>query len=225
MTTALYWSGGKDCTLALLESLRTGTKVDYLITFVGENTEFLCHPISIMKEQARQLNIPHVLHVIREPFEASYEEAIHLHKCKLGVDVVITGDLICHQTKRFTNYWLRKLCEKLGVRLSCPMGSFSREEVLEKVLEYGLGVYITGVHTGILPIDFLWHRMDAGKIKHLLALHKEQDHDFDLCGEDGEYHTTVLSSLYFTIPIPDLGAFAERCLQVAYLPLLQSCNV
>ena len=110
MANAVYWSGGKDCTLALLASLAAGMPVDYLVTFVGEDTEFLCHPISIMREQARQLGIRHVFHVIREPYMASYAHAICQMKREYGIRVVITGDLIHEDGEKFERYWLNVHC-------------------------------------------------------------------------------------------------------------------
>jgi len=110
MTTALYWSGGKDCTLALLDSLRKGMKFDYFVTFVGEDIEFRCHPISIMKEQSRQFEVPHLFYVIRDPYMPSFEQAVRRLRREYGINQVITGDLIQEGSDSFEQYWLQDYC-------------------------------------------------------------------------------------------------------------------
>jgi diphthamide synthase (EF-2-diphthine--ammonia ligase) len=222
MSTAVYWSGGKDCVLALLASLAEGMSVDYLVTFIGENTEFLCHPMSIMKEQARQLGIRHILHVIREPYLASYAHAICQMKREYGIHLVITGDLIRNDGEKFEQYWLNVLCMQAKTQLFCPMGKFSRKEVLQKVLDRSLNAQITGVHTGILPVDLLWRSLGLQEIGYLLRLNETST--FDLCGESGEYHTTVLSCEHFSIPMPTLGTLQTHH-EVAYMPLLRTSGV
>ena len=219
MATAVYWSGGKDCTLALLASLAEGAPVDYLVTFVGEDMEFLCHPIGIMREQARQLGIRHVFHVIREPYMASYAHAICQMKREYGIRAVITGDLIAEDGEKFERYWLNVLCKHEDVKLFCPMGQFPRKEVLQQVLDRDLNAQITGVHTGVLPVDLLWRRLGLQEIDYLLRLNEISA--FDLCGESGEYHTAVLGCERFDIPLPALGRLQTHH-EVAYMPLLRT---
>lgn len=221
MKTAVYWSGGKDCTLALLESLAAGIRIDFLVTFVGEDTEFLCHPICVMKEQARQLGIPHIFHVIREPYMASYAQVVCQLKREYRITSVITGDLIEAGSEKYDQYWLNIFCEQAEVKLSCPMGNVSREEVLQKILHHGLNAQITGVRTDVLPAELLWKRIAAGEIDLITRLGKEID-GFDLGGENGEYHTTVLGCEYFDVPRPKLETGVKTCFEVSYVPLLRT---
>jgi diphthamide synthase (EF-2-diphthine--ammonia ligase) len=220
LKTAVYWSGGKDCTLALIEALATGISIDYLVTFIGEDTEFLCHPICVMEEQARQLGIPHIFHVIRAPYMASYAQAVCQLKREYRITSVITGDLIEAGSEKYEHYWLNIFCEQAEVKLSCPMGNVPRDELLRRILHQGLHTQVTGVRTGVLPTELLWKRITTDEIDFITRLGKVID-GFDLGGENGEYHTTVLGCEYFDVPRPKLETEVKTCFEVSYVPLLR----
>lgn len=219
MATALYWSGGKDCTLAFLESLRAGIHFDFFVTFIGEDTEFRCHPMNIMKEQSRQCGIPHLFYIIREPYMPSFKEAIHCLKKDHKINCVVTGDLIEKESDRFEQYWLRKFCLKEKVELLCPMGNMDRLSVLHKIFHNNLDVRFTGVHCDHLPVALLWKKFSMNEV-HLMRMKKEILPDFDIAGENGEYHTSVIACDMFEISVPDLSHKIETFYEVAYLPLL-----
>lgn len=85
-------------------------KFDYFVTFVGEDIEFRCHPISIMKEQSRQFEVPHLFYVIRDPYMPSFEQAVRRLRREYGINQVITGDLIQEGSDSFEQYWLQDYC-------------------------------------------------------------------------------------------------------------------
>lgn len=219
MATALYWSGGKDCTLALLDSINKGMTFDYFITFVGEDFEFRCHPISIMKEQSRQYGVPHLFYVIREPYMFSFLQAIHRLRKNYRINCVVTGDLIDERSEKFEQYWLQKFCLQEGVKLFCPMGNIPRHSALERMLQYKMDARISGIHIDFLPIELLWRKFTIHEMNLMLA--REQSHpNFDIAGENGEYHTSVLTCDVFEVSMPQLLQTACTYYEVAYLPLI-----
>jgi diphthamide synthase (EF-2-diphthine--ammonia ligase) len=219
MATALYWSGGKDCTLALLDSLEKGLKFDYFITFVGEDVEFRCHPICIMKEQSRQFGVPHLFYVIRDPYMPSFAQAIRYLSRNHGINCVVTGDLIKEGSDKFEQYWLQKYCLKEGVKLLCPMGNITRRDVLQRTILPQMDVRVSGVHLDLLPVALLWRKFTIHEMQ--LMLDREQSHiGFDIAGENGEYHTSVLACDVFHVPMPQLSTVVGTHYEVAYLPLL-----
>ena len=57
--TAISWTGGKDCNLALLSAWRDERfDVVCLLVFRPEEADFMAHPLPLMEEQARCLGLP-----------------------------------------------------------------------------------------------------------------------------------------------------------------------
>jgi diphthamide synthase (EF-2-diphthine--ammonia ligase) len=89
----VLWTGGKDSSLAFYKAKAAGYDIVGLVTFVPLDGEFLAHPLSFMKYQAEALGVPHYAVEIREPFKASYEQAISSLKEKYDIDTLVTGDI------------------------------------------------------------------------------------------------------------------------------------
>ena len=78
MTTAVLWSGGKDCFAAGLRSGALAEPGTRLVTFVpaGEAAAFRCHPLGVMARQAAGLGLVHErIAIERADWEASYRAA------------------------------------------------------------------------------------------------------------------------------------------------------
>jgi diphthamide synthase (EF-2-diphthine--ammonia ligase) len=57
--TAISWTGGKDCNLALLSAWRDERfDVVCLLVVQPEEADFMAHPLPLMEEQARCLGLP-----------------------------------------------------------------------------------------------------------------------------------------------------------------------
>ena len=219
MVQALYWSGGKDCTLALLNAKEHGIKVKYLITFVGEDVQFLCHPLPIIRQQGRALGLTHLFPIIRKPYLKHYYKEISRMKRRYDIESVITGDLISEEADSFQHYWLQRMCNSLGVHLSCPLGSCERKDILDLVIGKNLYAAISGINISMLSISLLWKRMNDDIINMLIAMGKQRS-DFDICGENGEYHTSVFECNAFKIPKATIGTVLEIRHQMASFPII-----
>ena len=97
LPTAVCWTGGKDCNLALLAAWRDPSlNVVVLVVFRPEDAQFKAHPLRLMEEQADCLGLP-LRHIIIPRDTPSYKEAYisgigQLGK-ELGIRVIATGDM------------------------------------------------------------------------------------------------------------------------------------
>lgn len=99
------------------------------------------------------------------------------------------------------------------------MGNITRHEVLQRIFQSQMDVRVSGVRLDLLPIEILWRKFTTHEMQ--LMLNCEQRHaGFDIAGENGEYHTSVLACDVFHIPMPQLSTVVGTHYEVAYLPLL-----
>lgn len=188
MSTAVLWSGGKDCFAA---GLRAGTLADpgtQLVTFVpaGEAVAFRCHPLGVMRRQAAGLGLRHELvSVDRDDWEASYRRALSALAAD-GVDRVVTGDITPEEWP-----WLADACAAAGLPLETPLATASGADagaLLDFLADAGVEATVTGMRAEHYRAGFLGRPIGRA----LLCEHGLDDPAaFHPCGERGEYHTVV----------------------------------
>ena len=148
--TAISWTGGKDCNLALLYAKRNpNLDVQYLITFRPEGKPFRAHPLPFMEAQAKSLGLE-LLHVIipdqtstTTDYMKAYVDGIRKVKENYGITVICTGDMDLIGTME--RNWIERCCEQVGdgMRAFLPLWKKDREECLEAMLEEGLEILFT----------------------------------------------------------------------------------
>lgn len=110
--TAISWTGGKDCNLALLRASRDPTlSVRYLVVFCLSNKAFKAHPVPFMREQARSLNLELLFIDIPDGscnYFEEYVNGIRNLNTKYGVEVISTGDMDLVGTME--QNWMEKCC-------------------------------------------------------------------------------------------------------------------
>ncbi len=192
MKSALLFTGGKDCCLALHESLKAGQDVAALVTFAPKNPDFLAHPLSVMTLQAAAIGIPHLVMEVAEPYEQGYRDAIVRLRDEHGIGVLITGDidLVAGQPN-----WIRQCCEGSGVEVRMPLWHRDREGLMRELVDEGFRVVLSCVKRPWLTPDFAGRTIDDGCLEEFKLLHAANG--LDLCGENGEYHSLVLDGPIF----------------------------
>ena len=138
---AVLWTGGKDSALSLFKAMNEGYIIDRLITFVPPNPTFLAHPLSIVQEQAKALQVPHYLVEIVAPFDKSYENAISKLK-EEGIDTLITGDIA--EVEGAPN-WIRERSKPSGMQVYTPLWYENREEIIEELISLNFEVIFSCV--------------------------------------------------------------------------------
>ncbi|MGD0549770.1 MAG: diphthine--ammonia ligase [Candidatus Bathyarchaeia archaeon] len=184
---AVSWTGGKDSSLALYEAGMSGCEVSCLVTFAPRQERFLAHPIAFMRLQAHALGLPHYVINVEKPFERGYENAISSLKEERGIDVLVTGDIseIAHHDSN----WMADRGERCGVDVLRPLWHRDRLELLDKLLSLGFKMVFSCVKRPWFTEEWLGLGLSHSSLERLRELSERTG--FDVCGEQGEYHTLV----------------------------------
>lgn len=185
---AVLWTGGKDCALALHE-VRNKVDVACLATFVPENASFKAHPLSLMKKQAAAMRLPHAKLRVVAPYERGYENALVRLRARYGIDALVTGDI--DRVAGHPN-WIRERAEPLGLKVLTPLWGRSRKALLERHWRAGFKARISYVNPP-LGREWIGRLLDRRAVRELGRIE-----GVDLCGENGEYHTMVVSGPGFS---------------------------
>jgi diphthine-ammonia ligase len=189
---AVLWTGGKDSGLALYEATRLGFDVRQLVTFVPSTPQFRAHPLPFMRLQASALGIPHRTLEVQQPYESSYQAGIQKLRDRWGIGTLITGDL--RPVGRHPN-WISQCARSTGTEILMPLWTRDGVEVLTSFVELGFRAIVSYIRTSCMTTDWVGKELDTEALRELsdLALQK----GFDVCGEQGEYHTLVVDGPLF----------------------------
>ena len=184
---AVLWSGGKESSLSLYEAQLSGYDIVCLVTFTPPNPEFLAHPLGFMEYQAEALDLPHHTIVVNEPYKESYGESIRSLNEEWRVDTLITGDIgeVCGHP----NY-IRECAEYAGVDVVTPLWGRDKVELLNQLLSQGFRAIFSCVKKPWFTEEWVGRELSVESVEKLLALGSKGK--FDVCGDQGEYHTLVV---------------------------------
>jgi diphthine-ammonia ligase len=189
----VLWTGGKDCNLALHEAKKSGYEIIALITFAMGDARFLAHPISVMKLQAKALDLPHIIIPVHEPYKEGYEDAIAELKRTYGIETIVTGDIAeIHGNSN----WIRDRSEPAGVQVYLPLWHLERMQILRTLIDLNFKTIFSCVKEPWFTQEWLGKLLTAETLDQLKILH--QLNGVDMCGEQGEYHTLVLDGPEYT---------------------------
>lgn len=183
----VLWTGGKDCCLALHCARDSGWDIVGLVTFVPDgDAEFHAHPLPEMAAQAQALGLPWQKMTVRAPYREGYVAALRQLRAQ-GVDAVATGDI--DRVEGHPN-WIAECAVGTGLQVLLPLWHRPREALMGELLSRGIRARIQWLNRADLPREWLGQVIDAS------LLVKMQEHSartgWDLCGENGEYHTMVV---------------------------------
>jgi uncharacterized protein (TIGR00290 family) len=197
---ALSWSGGKDSTLAL-ERLKADPNVHVvaLVTTVSMTYDRVSiHGFrrSILHRQSRALGIP-LTEIPVEPgaTNADYESAFAagltaLRARNAELDHIAFGDLFLEDVRKYRD----RMLTRLGWTGVYPIWSEPTDEMAMHFIRRGYRAHLTCVDTTQLDAKFAGRVFDDALLGDLPA-------GVDPCGENGEFHTCVVSGPLFTEPI------------------------
>lgn len=210
--TAISWTGGKDCNLALLRAWRNGNfNVRYLIVFCLSKKPFQAHPIQFMKAQAKSLGLKIIF--VNFPEEVNdwmtaYVEAISRARDEHGIQVISTGDINLVGTMQ--RNWMERACEGAGIKCYLPLWEIDKEKTLDIMLEEGFEIIFSCVKAPFFDKTWITRRLDQKAIQEMkVVMNKDLTREqiesglkpLDLCGERGEYHTMCIDGPLYTYRI------------------------
>ncbi len=191
--TAVLWTGGKDCALAMHRAMRQGANITQIVTFVPPDACFHAHPLGVMQAQVDAIGKPWRRPEIREPYFESYREALTSLKRDYGVGAVATGDITLVDG---CPNWIRQCAEGLDIEVLTPLWEEDRVSILRELVTDGFEVMISAVRPANMDEGWLGRIIDEAAISELESLE-----GVDPCGENGEFHTVVLNAPYFGAPL------------------------
>jgi diphthine-ammonia ligase len=190
---AVLWTGGKDSCLAMHEASQQGYEIDRLVTFVPPEGRFRAHPLEVMQLQAQALGLPHHTMEIGEPYGPAYQEAIASLGERWGIRTLVTGDM--GEVDGHPN-WIEECASSSGMRVFMPLWGRNDTGLLDHFISSGFRAIVSCVRNPWLIEGWLGRELDAEALAELSTL--AERHGFDVCGEQGEYHTLVLDGPLFT---------------------------
>ena len=200
--TAVSWTGGKDCNLALLMAWRDPTlRVTSLVVFRPQDAAFRAHPLELSEMQAASLGLP-LRHVIIDgvDYKASYVAGMRRLRAEHGVEVIATGDVDLVGTMR--RNWIEECGEEAGVAAFLPLWRADRGELLRRMLEEGLEIVFSCVKAPWFDATWIGRRLDDATLAAMEAVAATERGDgvlaLDLGGIDSASHASTPS----TRPVP-----------------------
>ena len=109
----------------------------------------------------------------------------------LDVDGVVTGAIASNYQYARVN----KICRELSLINVSPLWGKDPREVLAAEIDSGMEIIMTAVAAKGLDQNWLGKRIDEKSVSELSKL--SERHEFNICGEGGEYETTILDAPWF----------------------------
>lgn len=191
--TAICWSGGKDCSLAL-SRVRGDRDVRALVTTVTQAFDRVSmHGVrgELLRRQAQSLGVPLVEVAIPYPCSNdAYEAAMRTGLLELaasGVRDIVCGDLFLQDVRRYRD---ERLFAPTGCRGVYPLWQIPTNELTREFIDAGFRAVLCCVDTTVLPAEFAGREFDRDLLRELPK-------GIDPCGENGEFHTFVFDGPLF----------------------------
>lgn len=192
MSNACLYSGGKDSTLALHKAVKSGKKIDLLITMRPENEySYMFHypNTAYTSLQAEALGIRQVFADTKGEKELELMDLERVLK-ENDVKLLVTGATYSsYQADRINN-----ICKNLGIESVAPLWHIEPLEELNE-LSSDFNAIITSVSAEGFDKSFLGARIDDMIIKRLQELNKR--YKVNMLFEGGEAESFVLDAPLF----------------------------
>ena len=192
MKIFVSWSGGKETSLSCYKVMQNqDAKVVYLLNMVSEDGKYShSHGVSsnLLRVQAELIGIPIIQRKTTwNTYEEEFKKAVSYLK-KENIEAGAFGDIDLQEHKD----WIERVCKELGIEPILPLWQRKREEILKEFIGSGFEAVVVSTRADILGPEWLGRKINNGFIEDLKKLG-----GVDLCGENGEYHTFVVSGPIF----------------------------
>lgn len=208
MKALIAWSSGKDSAFALYDVRRSGAYevVGALTTVTSEFNRVSIHGVrrEVLLAQLAAAGLP--LHSVEIPYPCPNEVyeaqmgAAMARAVSEGITHIIFGDLFLADVRAYREEKLKGT----GITPVFPLWGRPTPQLAQEMIAAGFETYLAAVDLKKLPASFAGRRFDAS----LLA---DLPDDVDQCGENGEFHTCVVSAPIFSHRLGvSLGERVER---------------
>ncbi|NPA86069.1 MAG: diphthine--ammonia ligase [bacterium] len=207
---AALYSGGKDSTFALQESLLKGFEVRCLIILQPARPDswmFHYPNIAWTRLQAAALRIPAIFWKTSGEKEKELEDlraALLKAIEKYNIEGVVSGAL-CSDYQRMR---IALVCEELGLKSYTPFWRKDQKKYMQELLKAGIEFIITSITCYGLPLEYLGKVITWKELENLLEL--AEKYSFNPAFEGGEAETFVIYAPVFSAKIKILEAETVR---------------
>ena len=184
------YSGGKDSTLALDWAMKQGEVIGLLVMMEEEGERSRSHATSseLVRMQANAIGLP-VFEVSASwtTYETAFVEALKTAK-EAGAEVLVTGDIDLLEH----GLWHEQVAARAGLQLAMPLWQEGRKSIVTEVIEKGYRAIIVTINESLgMKESDLGRELSIEFMNELIA------RGIDPCGEQGEFHTTVIDGPCF----------------------------
>lgn len=197
MKVFVSWSGGKDCTFALYQYLKTHSidTIECLINMQRSTTQN-AHRLSeeLIFAQAEAMGIK----LIRERLEPGNSYAHHFERVvselrdQRGVEYGVFGDIYLQVHRD----WIEEECRKLKITPIFPIWDMDVHDIYEQFVEAGFKAKVISVQKNDDYEPMLGEYLSMELLEKMKSFS-----NFDVCGELGEYHSFVMDGPLFKHPV------------------------
>lgn len=188
------WSGGKDCSLALLEAKRMGHNVIALLNMMHEDEKTSrSHglPAAVLALQAQKMELPIVFVAsTNAEYRVKFIEALRQLKATDQVEGVVYGDIDLDPHRD----WQEEVCAEVDLAAIFPIWNKNRGQISEQIIKNGLRSIVVSCNES-MGNQFLGVKYSADFVTEVEKI------GVDCCGEEGEFHTLVVDGPHFKEPM------------------------
>ena len=208
MKAAVLFSGGKDSVMALYYALRNGDEVAYLLSMISDNDEsYMFHVpnIHITDLIAKAIGIPIIKGHSKGEKEKELDDLENqlLILKKNGVEAIYNGAIF----SKYQKTRIDSLCEKIGLKSISPLWQINEEDYMERIIDLGFEIIISGVSAEGLDESWLGRPLDKVAVEELKAIN--QKYGVNLAFEGGEAETLAIDGPIFKKRIKIIRARKE----------------
>jgi diphthine-ammonia ligase len=195
MRLACLFSGGKDSTYAIYDSINQGHEIKCLVTLIPPSSEsFLFHypNVKLTPLVADAMRIPHLMFVVTGVDMDTELEALEVllrrAKIEYGVEGIVHGGISSEfQKSRFSSS-----CSRCDLHVISPVWRRPAVRYMRDLISNGFKVLITSVSAMGLDKCWLGKTIDEDVLEQLMRI--SERNGFNLNFEGGEAETIVLDS-------------------------------
>jgi diphthine-ammonia ligase len=179
------WSGGKDSHYSLHRARQAGLDCRLLVTFIDADTDLVMShrlPPELIEEQARLVGLPLLkVRATLQTYERELRNTLFELRCE-GITRGIFGDIYLREHRD----WFESIVSDFDMRAVFPLWGIPPHLLIEEQRRTMKSI--------IIRIDREVSEAYLGKEVTSEFIEYLREKGFDLCGENGEYHTFVCSS-------------------------------
>jgi Predicted ATPases of PP-loop superfamily len=197
--TVLNWSSGKDAAMAysLLQHSPSHIVTQLLTTVSSEHERIVMHGVreELLDAQAERIGLP--LKKIYLPASRNdnlYKQAMADALSEMqaqGIHTAAYGDIFLEDLRIYREQQLHSI----GMQALFPLWKKDTRAMIQLIEQLGIDAMLVCVNEKFLGKEFLGRKVNAQLLADLPA-------NVDPCGENGEFHTFVYNTPYFSTPVP-----------------------